>query len=205
MPIPTPPADKSGGYIIGQYSNGTDTHKYRFHVRTFDPATGNYPSPWGAEATIQQTWTAFTTKFLPFYSNAWTFVMKAVYQISSGDPVEVYGLPAPAALVGTGTNNPTAGEGRAFQLNYNFTSNGGGRMRVVMLGRADLLANFATGTVTPTTGGNASDQALVAYLSGVSGGNATTGVCAHDGHLVLPAAHTTWTVNRRLRRAYHLT
>lgn len=201
--IPSPPVDNAGGFFTYQYSNNTDTHKGRLHVRPFDPTTGNYTTvvPSG-ETNIQGTFSAFAAVLGALYPTSWVFNMKAVYQMAGTKATQVFGLTLPAAVTATGTGTYTTTLERATQETYNFTSNRGARCKVILLGRPQALEQNGPIVVTPTYGG-APLQAIVTFMSGASGATPTHGAVARDGSLCLPSAKLTITINRRLRRHYH--
>lgn len=203
-PIPTPPADLSGGYMVLQYTNGTDTHKMKVHTIPF----GSTPSganntytysgagglPAHTETDTNATFAALGALWAPYYNNAWTLTVAAIYVIASGVPTQLPIIPSPAAVTGT-NSTATTGIARAAEKIFNFRTTGGNRARFILVGSAAEVIGVPIQTVA-NSGGNA-DQQLVAYLTG----NATA-ITAHDGTKMLSPAKQTLPYNRRLRRHY---
>lgn len=205
MIVPLSRPDASGGYAIVQYSNGTYTHKLRFH---FDKVangdlTLTYVVANGTETTVFDTFTNLVNILREFYDNTWAFSLQAVYQNIGPDPnnaghyifVQMFGWAPPAALLGTGGTATTVNNA-PLQGNYNMHTSAGGRARIITIGAGGAVYN-APVTYTANTGGNTAQQ-LVAYLTG-----ANTGLRGHDGAKLVGSAHATFIVNRRLRRRYN--
>lgn len=198
MTIPSPPSDNSGGYLIGQYTNGTDTHRYRLHVRAFD-ATGTYATPGaGTPTTVQLDWTGITTKMAAFYSNAWTFSMVSLFQ-NNGDGTftEVFGWTPPTPIVGVSATGSQNDQSRATELIFNFKDGHGGRGRLTLIAYGGASAQAVPGIITGASGGTTSQQ-IVDYLTNP----VKTNIVSHAGHQYQSPARATFSVNRRLRRHY---
>lgn len=198
MAIPTPPADLSGGFILIKYTNGTVSHRMRFHVAPFNAdATGSYVTvAGGQEASVQATATNIMNRLKPDFNTAWTMSLDAVFQNVSGTPIENFTVTAPATVAGTSAS--AAGPTESFR-SYNFRTGGGHRMRFFRFQEAAWAYGPASTVVGADT---TSIPQLVLYLSGGSptGTPTTTQIVGHDGTRVTNSAHLTFGENKRLRR-----
>lgn len=198
MSIPAPPGDNSGGYLIGQYTNGTDTHRYRLHVRAFD-STGLYATPGaGTPTTVQADWTGLSTIMATFYNTSWTFTMVSLFQ-NNGDGTftEVFGWTPPTPIVGSGATATGTDQTRATFLILNFKDGHGGKGRLTLIAYGGAVASTAPVIVAGASSGTGS-QKLVDYLSNP----VKTNIVSHAGHQYQSPARGTFGVNRRLRRHY---
>lgn len=198
MTIPSPPADNSGGYFIGQYTNGSDTHRYRYHVRAFD-STGTYLTPGaGTPTTVMADFTGEATNRALQYNSAWVFSMVGLFQNNmDGTFTELFGWTAPATVAGSGATATATDQGRAAEAIFNFKDGHGGR------GRACLIAigGLSVGQIPQTLGGSSSgsaSQKLIDYLTNP----VKTNIISHGGHQFQSPSHFTTIYNRRLRRHY---
>lgn len=205
-PIPTPPPDASGGFLVIKYSNGSKTHFMRVHINQFgfsNPANPAIPhdqsynsAATGQEAMVSATYNALCGFLAPFYPTAWQFSLSALYQIVAGsnNPTQVAQPPAVGVVNGSSTGAET--NFPEVESIYNFKTVGGRRARIVLVGNN----NAAPGSVPATVAANASggmDNKLVAYLTG-----SATQIVGHDGTQLIAPAHGTYPYNRRLRRHY---
>lgn len=217
MAIPQAPVDNSGGFMLVQYSNGTDVHRMRLHVLPFsrsefvisgtpetygaDDGHHSYAysphTPAGAEMGINDTFAAICNLLKPYYTNAWTFTLAALYQNVGNVLGEVFPTPTPTAVTGTSVSALLTTQSRAMERMFNFKTALGGKARLALLGPYGYGTDSPT-TVTGSSGGSASDQALVAYLSGNN-----TAIVGHDGQKLSNSARVTSTLNKRLRRKYN--
>lgn len=214
--IPTPPPDNSGGFMIIQQTNGTDTHRMRIHVLPFSKTAfivgGSTPSvstddgnhdyaytpdrPAGMEAGVSDTFQAYINKIKYRFATSWTFTLLSLYQNVAGVLVEVFPTPIPTAIVGTSGGGTPTGVARCYEETWSFRTAGGNKANLRFLG----LQNGAVPSTPMTVAGNSAgsaDQQLVAYLNG-----SATGIVAHDGQKIGNVAHQTSCQNRRLRRHY---
>lgn len=198
MTIPSPPDDNSGGYFIATYTNGTDTHHTRQHVRAFD-ATGTYTTPGaGTPTTVMADFTGFMTKFMALYNNAWTATLTSLFQnAGAGVFTEIFGWVAPAVVTGTGANPTPNDQTRAGEMIFNFRDGHGGRGRCILVGAGANSINLAPQPVSGASAGNVSQQ-LVDYLTNP----VKTNIVSHGGHQFQSPARLTEVVNKRLRRHY---
>lgn len=203
--IPQTRPDQSGGFMLVRYSDGTHTHRTRYHLQDFNVNGTDlvYSVPGNqTETDVQATFTALAGVLRPFYNTGWNFSLDAVYRNTGPDPnragynlfVELFGYTVPNSILGSGAT-ATPATSQAGMLVYNFHTLQGGRARSILIGAAGWNANNA-GTVQAASGG-AIDQQLVAYLSG-----AATGIVGHDGAKLAPVCRFTSPYNRRLRRRY---
>jgi hypothetical protein len=199
-PVPAPPADNSGGYMVTRYYNATDSHKMKTHVRAFGlDGTFTAPSASG-NTTVMAEWTAFMAFVKPFYGPSWNFVLDSIYR-NNGDGTftEIFGWAAPAVITGASTAPETPADmSRAAETIFNFRDGFGGRCRIILIGQGKYLL---TASVPSSKGGSPTGdefQKLVDYVSTASKSNITS----HGGHVLQSPAHMTYCVNRRLRRHY---
>lgn len=205
LPIPTPPPDSSGGYLLLKYSNGTRTHLHRVHVAIFNlPASGatndytySGAGSHGTELTVNATFAAYGAQWKNFYTSAFTLSVAGLFQMQSGVPVQVFPTPSPAAIPGVNTGSacpyPEAEEVISFR-----TQNGH-RDRIILIEPATF--QFATpGVFAANSGGNINQQ-LVAYVTGAG----VTSRLAHDGSYPMSPATISYAYNRKLRRKYKTT
>jgi len=192
MAIPTPPVDASGGYAIVKYSNGTLTHRTRFHVLPFNlDATGTYVTPpGGGEASVAATFAAFCSFFAPQINTAFTMSLDQVFKIVAGVPVEVFSMTAPATVAGTNAGAITPLE--VYQ-NYGMRTTGGKPCRYYIFQVPGVSAG-APAVITPNAAGTA-NQKLCAYLQA-----ATTAIVGHDGNKPNGTMRIIYGINKRLRR-----
>jgi hypothetical protein len=198
MPIPTPPPDNSGGYILIKAQGGGQTHRMRFHVSPFtNDNLGTYNAiPTGAETNVQATAANLMSLMKAFFNNTWVLSLDAVFRNVGGVISQYFGVTAPAPVACT--NVAAAGLAEEF-LCWNFRSASGGRFRFFMFGTANW-AYTAPLTIAPANTNN--PTILVSYLTGgtPTGITTTTQVRAHDGAVLVAPAHQTLGVNRRIRR-----
>lgn len=225
MPIPLPPVDASGGYMIVSYNVSNDRHKLRFHVLPFstalfgvtvagvetiqpgDDGRHNYAyqpaTPAGAEIGVLDTFHAYITLIAAFFRPGTTFSLSALYQVNPGPPVTITPIgatPVATPISGSAAAGPDqAGQLRALEIIYNMKTSGGGKARIALMEPPVNGALNPPVTLTSAGGGNASAQEgpLLTYLSG-----ANTAVVGHDGHKLLNFATQTSVINRKLRRKY---
>jgi hypothetical protein len=209
--IPTPPLDKSGGFLLISYGNGTYSHTMRAHVQAFntpassgasgpDPAHGyvyNTP-PTGAQGEVgtSDTFTALCNVLAPFMGGDYVFSLNGVYQNLNNAITPVFPTPTPAAVHGTNSGGNPTPEFPAGEWMYNFRTSGGNRARIVLIGAVSWAAQQPQ-VVSATAGGGAAQQALVAYATSPG-----TRLVGHDGNPLIGPAKVTFPVNRRLRRHY---
>jgi hypothetical protein len=194
VPIPAPPLDKAGGYIIVKYTNGTRVHKLRVHVLAFnDNPTGTYVvPPAGGEASVNATFTALAGFLADFMNVAWTMSLDSYWHVDAvtGAATETFVPVAPAPVNGTSATAATIYEfyecmamrttaGHAFRL-YIFQRAGGG-IGGVQVFNANPAGNDY--------------QKLCAYLIA-----ATTAILGHDGAKPAGSLRVVSGVNRKLRR-----
>jgi hypothetical protein len=214
---PQAPQDESGGYMLIQYTNGTDRHMHRVHVLPFSTTAfivgGGTPSvsvddgnhdyaytpdrPAGQEAGITDTFAAYVGKLRGFYNSTWTFSLASLYQRGIDHVLrEVFPLPNATPIVGNSPNGPAVGQARALELIYNMKTANGGRAKIILIGNQALGLDVPT-RISATTGGAPTEQQLVAYVS-----SGATGIVGHDNQKIQPSANRTSVFNRRLRRHY---
>lgn len=203
--IPQTRPDQSGGFMLVRYSDGSHTHRTRYHLQDFNVTGADLPYGVPAnqtEADVQATFAALCALLQPFYNPSWTFTLDAVYRNVGPDPnragynlfTELFGYTVPAAIAGT-SGAATAAEQEPGMIVFNFRTLAGGRARSILIGSSSWSANI-TAVVAANAAGNAG-QKLVAYLSG-----AATGIVGHDGAKFNSSARQTSPYNRRLRRRY---
>lgn len=192
MTIPAPPAVgvNVGGFVVISYTNGVRTHRVRFHVAPFDPATGVYTTPQGSEANVGTTVTNLMNYLKAFFTPAWTFSWSAQYHYNFGAPQEIVITQLVANVVGT------SGAGEA-PINYAFLA---WNFRSTLLGRARFFTFEVAGLVaghagTTPAGASGSTGTFVTYLCGPN-----TGVVAHDGGRFSSPCRNTSGFNKKLRR-----
>lgn len=184
--------------MVITYTNGTDTHRMRQHVRAFD-ATGTYLAPGaGTPTTVMADFTGLATKLAALYPATWTFSLTSLFQ-NNGDGTftEIFGWTAPAPIVGTEAGGSYTDQDRALEAIFNFRDGHGGRARCVLI---------ATGFVGPVSipltvggaGAGTAPQQLVDYLTNP----VKTNIVSHGGHQSQSPARVTVSINRRLRRHY---
>jgi hypothetical protein len=217
MTIPLAPADLSGGFMTINYNaTSTDVHRMRVHLAPFSLSQFVTGSPEtitsvddgkhnfaynpvlpgvGSENGVNDTFQAFCNLLRPFYPTLTSFSLLNLYQMQSGQPVEIFPTPAPTPIAGSSGAAAPVGQPRAGEIIYNFRTVGGHKARLILIGPASDWSDATPYTVTPTSGGDAAQQALIAYLSG-----GATGIVGHDGSKLNASAHVTQVVNRRLRR-----
>lgn len=202
--VPTPPVDASGGIMVVQYTNGTDTHRARIHVPSFNYGSGtnwvyNPVVGSGVEAQISDTFAALCAVLKPAYNTAWTFSLLAVAQIVGGIPVQRFGWPIPATVAGTyAGSSPLTNQQRAGQTSFNGKTLLGGRNRLTLIGCNYYASSLNNAPYVPSSGVDSVGDAIRAYLS-----NANTAIVGHDGaKLSAYGPRITFCVNKRLRRRY---
>lgn len=203
-PIPAPPADASGGFIVMQYTTATDTHRQRLHVAPF-----NYPAVpqfvynpvvgAGVETTPMATFTAYANVWKPAYGADVSLSMLALFQIVGGVPVERFGWTVPAAVAGTSGGAESTDQRRAGFISYNFKSMIGGRARVVLL-NVTATAGYYESAKAQFSALGGSAAAFIAYLT-----SANTGAVCHDGQKFANVGNLTYGLNEKLRRRYGFT
>lgn len=198
--IPTPPPDLSGGYMITTYTNGTDTHRQRFHLRPFTPAAA-FVSPFDTvHATVPAEWTALYNLIKALTFSNWTFSLTSIF-LNNGDGTftELFGWTPPTPIAGTVAGSSGTDQARAMEQIFNFRDGFGGRMRVIMVGQV-VAINGAVPQVISGAPAGTNNQQLVDYLTNQS--PVKSNVVSHGGHALQSPARETFCVNRRLRRHY---
>ena len=198
MPIPAPPADASGGYIVIKAAGDGQTHRMRFHVEPFtNDNLGTYNvTTAGREANVQATAADVMKHLAPQFANAVTLSLDAVYRNVGGVISEYFGVTPPATVAGTG------GAGQGLKEEYtcwSFRTLNGGHARFFILG----AAGWAYGPPVVYAAGNANAfTQMVSYLTGglPTGDTVTTRVVGHDGSALVGAGTAVSGVNRRIRR-----
>ena len=213
----TPPVAASGGYMVIQYTNGTDTHHMKIHVLPFSLTAfivgGGTPSvavddgnhdyaytpdrPAGMEAGISDTFQAFVNVLKGAWHTDWVFSLSALYQTVAGVSTQVPVTPKVAPISGSSPNGDAVGQSRAAQETLSFRTAHGGRARIALIGYNHISASLTPFIATPTTGISAVEQAIVGYVSG-----SATGIVGHDNGKLNAQAHVAFCINRRLRRHY---
>lgn len=206
MPLtPLGRADKSGGFMIVQYANGTYTHRMRVHFDKVNPAdpTMTYQTASGSETTVFQTWTNLVNLLKPYHDSSWSYSLLSIYQNTGADPnttgynifTEQFGWNAPTPIAGTATTATSAVNAPLFAA-FNFHTAAGGRARIMIIGMGGAgygVPYSVAASGTPS----GPDQSLVSYLVGTN-----TAVRGHDGARFTGGAHVTTGVHKRLRRHY---
>lgn len=197
--IPSPPLDNSGGYMVLKYTNGTDVHRMRVHVRPFG-SDGTFTAPSASgNATVMAEFTAYANMLKAFFHTSWTFSLDAIYQRNADNTfTELFGWASPATVAGTNTNALASDQIRALMAQFNFRDGFGGRARIVLIGQTAITN---VGQAAGIVGGNPAGDMfakLVDYLSTAT----KTNIVSHNGHVLQNNPHITYAVNRRLRRHY---
>lgn len=198
MTIPSPPPDNSGGYIITTYTNGTDTHKSRMHVKAFG-GDGTYLTPGaGTPTTVQADWTGLFTQVAAFYNNAWQFTLTSLFLNNmDGTFTEQFGWTVPTVIAGSGANPTATDQSRAQEEIFNFKDGHGGRGRLILIATgaqsAVQVPSLVGGSPTGTTA-----QKIVDYLTNP----VKTNMVSRNGHQYQSPARFTVAINKRLRRHY---
>lgn len=198
MTIPSPPVDSSGGYFIATYTNGTDTHRTRQHVRAFD-GSANYVAPGaGTPTSVLTDFTGFAGKFMALFNSAWSMTLTSIFT-NNGDGTftELFGWTQPAAVAGTFASATPNDQTRASELIFNFRDGHGGRGRCILIGSGGNPALAVPQIVGGASGGNVSQQ-LIDYLTNP----VKTNIVSHAGHQYQSPARVTEVINKRLRRHY---
>lgn len=188
------PQDNSGGFFTLLYSNGTYSHRMRAHINPFNGTTLAYTTATGTEVHVNDTCQALINLLKPMMHTTWAFTVLNLYQNVSGTLTELFGTSLTAT--GTGTSATADPIMPAGELILNFKTANGGKARNILIGSV-LFGAAQPVNVTGSSGGDATQQALVAYLTG-----SNTQIVGHDGGKLLSPARLTYPVNRRLRRHY---
>lgn len=199
MTIPSQPPDASGGYIECIFSDGSHTHKHKFHVGEFADGTGVYVHPTASETTVADTVGRYLNHVKNFYNNTWTLNPEIVWRRSGTPSVfTIQGFGVGGAVTGAGTPDSDVAGHVAVQLTATSdTATPQQKLRLILLG-FDQLGLYRPPKVTsgPLTGGDAMD-ALAAYLIG-----SDCNVVAHNGQHGRTAVRYVRTFNHRLRRKF---
>lgn len=197
-----PPLDLSGGYVVLSYSNGTDTHRQRFHLRAFTQGEGTnvytYTTPnsgGSPETTVDATLAAYLEFVKVFYNSTWTWRLDSLWKrTGANDFTQQFPVPTLAPVAGTGTVEVT-GIQRCQETILNFRTAAGRRMRMVYV--AEQQNEVTTPVFYGANSSGNNTEKLIAYLVGN-----VTGIVAHDNSQPVAPAHITFPYNRRLRRHY---
>lgn len=194
MPIPTPPQDLTGGFIVFQYQKGNIRHRALIHVGEFSAGTQDYTTPRGSETNVADTALAYATQFMNWYDDLWNMTVLSVWQMVSGVPV-LQGL-APVISV---TGAITGGAIIAPQLEsgmqvWSFHTTLGNRAKIIQI-TINGWGSIEPATVNSSSSGPAGS--LMTYLTG-----ADTMIVAKDNTLLPNKARLTYPYNSRLRRHY---
>lgn len=200
MTFPVPPADNSGGYMISTYTNGTDTHHQRMHLRPFDNTATFTSPPAAGNPTVMAEWSAYLALLKLNALNSWTFTLTAIFK-NNGDGTftELFGWSPPAPVVGTVVGSTPNDQTRAMQDSFNFRDGFGGRARLILIAQDTSLESAAPSVVAGAPAGT-SQQKLVDYLTNQS--PVKSNIVSHGGHALQSPARLVTVVNRRLRRHY---
>lgn len=204
---PTPPEpstegkDLSGGFIQLRISNGTYRHKCKVHVAPFTVSSGSLlyntpPSGLFSDAGPDVTASGLIPLLQVYYSSDWTISLESIWQMVSGEPQQVFPTPVVASAAGTGVQTAGLQWTPESQMTLTTRDDHGHPFRFVLLSRANWAA-YGPATVQAVSGGTA-DQKLVNFLA------SNGAIRSHAGNKVLAPMTALFTINRRLRRAYHL-
>lgn len=191
-----PPLDGSGGYFILEYANGIYVHRQRLHIGEFDPSNFLYSAPRGSETHVADTLAAWANIWKLFYTSSWTlsFLSLTHHDVFADTFAPV--VPPPAFTPTAGTASGAESTSPAGETTLNLHTTGGNRMKVVLIANQGWDAQNPTIDTSATSGRVGT---LMAYLSG-----ANSMIAGHDGRQPVNYSHTTYAMNRRLRRHYHL-
>jgi len=193
--IPTPRPDGSGGFMVIQYNNTSYAHRLRVHLQPFNTSSWGYVGTGGTlEANPNATFAALVNLLKPYYTSDWAFRMLSLWQNTAGVIAEVFGWTPPTVITGSAVSSNAAMMPDTEYM-FNLKTSRGGRGRITLLGANEVSAAQPAVTVSGSSGGSASDQAIVAYITGAS-----TQIVGHDGYPFVGSAHLTCTRNRKLRR-----
>lgn len=191
-----PPKDGSGGWAILQYSSGVYQHRQRLHVGEFDPSNFLYSAPRGSETHLGDTLTAYADIWKLFYPSGWTLTLLSMWHHDVLSDTTTQVLPPPSLTPTAGTAIDAASTSAAGETTFNLHTTSGNRGKLILFANNGWDANNPTIDTHATAGRVGS---LLGYLSG-----ANTMICGHDGRQFIDYSHTTYTLNRRLRRRYNL-
>lgn len=184
------------------------------HVQDLHLAPVNSSTLAWTDSTLATDWTNLQT-FLAAYMNPLSDLLPAAFTLSFlqafpvvGGVVQPTPLTVPAITpVGGGTGLVTLSP--AAQLTINFRDDGANAAKLVVLSAASSVWNPNLRSVVPSTSsGSASGlQQLIniATASGLSPAKSSSPIRSHAGGKLLSPAVITSTLNKRLRRSYHLT
>lgn len=199
MTIPSQPTDASGGYVECVFSNGTNTHKHKFHIAEFADGTGVYTHATSSETTVADTVARYLSHVKNFYNSNWSLNPEIVWR-RSGTPsiFTIQGFGVGGLVLGAGS---VLGSQQLYVANQMTATSDTGtpnqKVRLIYLGFDQLgVYNAPTVTSGPLTGGSAMD-ALAAYLTG-----GDCNVVGHNGQHARTAVRFVRTFNHRLRRKY---
>lgn len=194
LPIPTPPADLSGGYFIMEYNlSGAQRHRQRIHVLEFNIATLAYSAPPGSETTVGDTIAAWAAIWQAFYTDAWELALLSVWH-NNGDGTFSVAVP-PAFTPVAGTNTGSEAANPAGETIIVAKTVGGHTFKLTLIASAtwEPVARYY---ITSSYGG--AQGSLMTYLTGTD-----TGIVAHDNTQPINYASVNSPINDRLWRAYH--
>lgn len=199
MPIPTPPPDASGGYMLFEFTDGTRSHKHKVHVAPFSTSTGLYTSPGGSETSPTDTAGAYLDHVKNMYNSNWSLIEQELWQ-RTGTPsiFTIMGFTLASGRTGAGTPQPNQDDYAPRQITaITATAVPNEKLKLIYLS-VDQLGLGATPVVTsgPATGGTAFD-ALAAYLISTN-----CMIRAHNGQKPVGATRYVRCLNHRLRRKY---
>lgn len=197
MPIPASPSDKSGGYILFEFTNGSQLHKHKVHVDPFDASTGLYTSPGGAELSPHDTAAAYLQAIKALYNTSWSLFAQEVWRRSGTPSVfTIDGHSLPAGISGIGTPGAGQPEYVPFQLTLIMsTSIPNEKLRLIYLGQDQVGIGSTAFSSTGSGGAVAELDTITAYLLSTA-----CMVRAHNGDKPRGAARITRCLNHRLRR-----
>jgi hypothetical protein len=204
--------DGSGARVTFSYSDSAHgtTHRHSIHLAACNPTTGIYTtvdSGGSAEVSIWDTITNYMVLMEPLWKTTVTWSFVSAYAVVAG-VASAYMIPpaAPAPTVGTAS---VGGQflSRAQQVNLIAFDSYTNRANFVLLGyERDIFMDGRQPIVPNTTPVTYALERLAAYLLGIlpSSGSRLPRVVSHAGNTLINRFYATETLNKRLRREYHL-
>jgi hypothetical protein len=188
MPSSPAPAGAPGGVLHLEYSNASAaaSHSLHLHICHFDPNAigGTHDRAYSSdglvtpsESYVSETFDAFAALWQAYYDSDWMLRCEGLYLWQAGGVVELLS-PAPDFPVQVGTNTDDDPAWPRFDRRFRLLGQKGA-VRHLHLSQVPGTQHRALAfEVSATSGGlDARDRALIAYLSGASGG----GIVTQDG------------------------
>jgi len=187
------PASPGPDYVTISYHSAFGPHIHLFPTKPFDSGDNTF-TPWvGAPIDADDMIGGLVDLLLPFHATTTEYDGWRAFHVDPGTGIPI--LQTARVLAGKVGTDATPGWFKAVQTTISFLGSGGSKGRVVLL---DSVSNNSFDPILSLTGGGPSDD-LMDYLS-----DSANGFMTRAGEQPQTFIGQFYTLNEKLRRAYHM-